>query len=467
MKSETNIKNIIKMFFMVTIISMFFLNVSFAASIGTINVETANLRESASKDSAVLELISLNEKVEIIEKVNDWYKVKYKGIEGYLRGDLIKISDEVQTTQENTNNTNTNAVNNVSENKNTTDESTTEKNNTKVDQVQTEQENRQNETQEENQLEKFKILEDTKIKIIPTINAMNIVDVKKDEEVKAIEFINGWVCIETQTAKGWIREEKINKIDETISNNEEEQQPQQSQQPEQVTGETEEKKTTEEQPQETPQTKKKYINSPSVNLRTQPNTNCEVLKSITINTEVEVISEANGWSKVKVDGLEGYVSSKLLSDTKKETSRGMTEERKTVEDANTQQTSTTVNTTSSTRGAEILETANKYMGAKYVYGGTTPSGFDCSGFTFYVYKQHGITLNRTAAAQYSNGVAVSRDELQQGDLVMFGKSGINHVGIYIGEGRFIHAANPSRGVTTDTIDSGYYYTNYVGARRVL
>ena len=97
----------------------------------------------------------------------------------------------------------------------------------------------------------------------------------------------------------------------------------------------------------------------------------------------------------------------------------------------------------------------------------SPSGFDCSGFTSYIYKQFGVSLNRTAAGQYSNGSAVSRSELQAGDLVMFGQSGINHVGIYMGGGMMVHAANTSRGVTTDTINSGYYNTNYVGARRVM
>ena len=115
----------------------------------------------------------------------------------------------------------------------------------------------------------------------------------------------------------------------------------------------------------------------------------------------------------------------------------------------------------------VVSLAYSLLGVPYVSGGSSPSGFDCSGFTSYVLKQHGISLNRTAAGQYSNGVAVSRDQLQPGDLVMFGKSGINHVGIYIGGGQIVHAANKSRGVTTDTINSGYYNNNYVGARRVM
>ena len=121
-------------------------------------------------------------------------------------------------------------------------------------------------------------------------------------------------------------------------------------------------------------------------------------------------------------------------------------------------------------GATVIETANQYLGYKYIYGGSSPeTGFDCSGFTSYVFKQHGVTLSRTAAGQYNNGVEVSRENLLPGDLIMFGSSisSINHVGIYLGGGKIIHAANSTRGVTTDTINSGYYNTNYVGARRVM
>ena len=171
-------------------------------------------------------------------------------------------------------------------------------------------------------------------------------------------------------------------------------------------------------------------------------------------------------SKVKVGDKEGYISSSLLSDKRQETSRSMTKFReKTAEESN--KTENTSNVASSGNGSSVVATANQYIGSRYVYGGTAPSGFDCSGFTSYVYKKYGVSLSRTAAGQYSNGVAVSKGELQPGDLVMFGKSGINHVGIYIGGGKMIHAANPSRGVTTDTINSGYYGTNYVGARRIL
>ena len=98
------------------------------------------------------------------------------------------------------------------------------------------------------------------------------------------------------------------------------------------------------------------------------------------------------------------------------------------------------------------------------------SGFDCTGFTYYVYNSCGYSLSRLCSSQASAGTEISRENLQEGDLILFnnGSNGsIGHVGIYIGEGFFIHAANTRRGVTTDTINSGYYNTYYYSARRIV
>ena len=111
------------------------------------------------------------------------------------------------------------------------------------------------------------------------------------------------------------------------------------------------------------------------------------------------------------------------------------------------------------------------MGYKYKSGGASPStGFDCSGFTTYVYKHFGISLNRSSKDQIKNGVAVEKNNLQPGDLVIFNNDAntkIGHVGIYIGDGNFIHASNPKGGVKITTLLSGYYKIRYVGARRVF
>ena len=125
------------------------------------------------------------------------------------------------------------------------------------------------------------------------------------------------------------------------------------------------------------------------------------------------------------------------------------------------------NTTS--KADKIIATAKKYIGVPYVWGGESPSGFDCSGFVQYVFKVHGISLNRTTETQYKHGSYVSKSNLKPGDLLFFQntyRAGISHVGIYIGNGQFIHASS-SKGVTISNLSSSYYTSHYYGARRIL
>lgn len=116
----------------------------------------------------------------------------------------------------------------------------------------------------------------------------------------------------------------------------------------------------------------------------------------------------------------------------------------------------------------IVQTSMRYTGVPYVFGGTSPSGFDCSGFTRYVFAQSGIYLPRTADEQFEVGRHVSYSRLQPGDLVFFSTyaAGASHSGIYIGNGQFISATS-SRGVAIDSMNSSYWGSRYVGARRVM
>ena len=432
MKNKKGIKNILIVAAMV-ITSLFFINMSLAANTAKVTVETANLRETPDENSKILEQLSLNKEVEIVKKEGDWYKVTVDNITGYIRQDLIAVTEEVNTTQDENNITSTQEEQNVD--------------NADAESQEKEQ------TEDEIELGKNIIEQNVKLKIVPVINATETIEVKKDEEVNVTEIINDWVCVEAQNTKGWIRKENI------LTKAEQEKQEQ-----ERLAQEAEKQAQS-----ATNTSKTMYIKEATVNVRKEANTSSEIVTSLQINTEVVVESEDAGWSKVKVNGIEGYIATNLLSASKQETSRSSNVRKATNTESQVQeQTTANETTTVSGNGAAVVAKAKSFIGYNYVYGGSSPStGFDCSGFTSYIYKQFGVSLNRTAAGQYSNGTGVEKANLQPGDLLMFGKSGINHVGIYLGGGMMIHAANPSRGVTTDTINSGYYFNNYVGARRVI
>ncbi len=122
----------------------------------------------------------------------------------------------------------------------------------------------------------------------------------------------------------------------------------------------------------------------------------------------------------------------------------------------------------SSKASAVIATAKNYMGVPYVWGGESPRGFDCSGFTQYVLKKNGISIPRVTSDQYDTGKSVSKSNLKVGDLVFFTtyKAGPSHVGFYIGSGKFIHASS-SKGVTISSLDSSYYSSRYIGARRVI
>ncbi len=190
------------------------------------------------------------------------------------------------------------------------------------------------------------------------------------------------------------------------------------------------------------------ITGSAVNVRSGAGTNYDVIGAVYKGQVFPVLGKENGWYKISFNNASGYVSSEYV----------------------TLESGEVVASASLTRGQQIVESAKQHLGKPYRYGASGPNAFDCSGFTSYVYKQYGYNINRTAAGQYSNGVAVSKDNLQPGDLLMFtqrGYSGIGHVGIYIGDGKMIHAGNSSTGVLIENAFTGYYGARYVGARRIV
>ncbi|MCX7711598.1 MAG: NlpC/P60 family protein [Clostridia bacterium] len=118
---------------------------------------------------------------------------------------------------------------------------------------------------------------------------------------------------------------------------------------------------------------------------------------------------------------------------------------------------------------KVIQQGKQYMGVPYVWGGTSPSGFDCSGFVHYTLLKNGITIPRTTELQYNAGSWVSKDKIRPGDLVFFTtyRPGPSHVGIYIGNGQFIHASSGAEKVTISDFNKSYYAERFIGAKRVI
>lgn len=194
------------------------------------------------------------------------------------------------------------------------------------------------------------------------------------------------------------------------------------------------------------------VNSDGVNVRTGPGTDCDTAASVDSGTLVTVNGFAGGWYSVTCQyGTTGYIRSDFLDLTADSAS-------------------------ASGQSQQIVSSARQYLGTRYVYGGSSPNGFDCSGFTMYIYQQYGYSLPHTATGQWqsSTGAKVwSVSSLQTGDLVFFcdpsrslGKA-CSHAGIYIGDGQFIHASSSrSGGVIISSLYEDYYSRYFVGGKHV-
>lgn len=222
------------------------------------------------------------------------------------------------------------------------------------------------------------------------------------------------------------------------------------------------------------------VNYSSVNMRSGPSTGHSVIGKSKQGDLAYIIGFNKGWYKVIWNNHICYIRSDYLTLTEypyenRASAKSPLFFRKgkstgtAVSAAALQNSANYISQDSVAKAQKIIANAKQYIGVPYVWGGTSPSGFDCSGLVYYVFKQHGITLNRTAATQYQHGVYVSKSNLQPGDLVFFQntyKAGISHVGIYIGNGQFIHASS-SKGVTISELSNSYWASHYYGARRVL
>ena len=451
------------------------------ATTGKINTETARLREKPNTTSTILEQLNENDEVEILEEEDNWYKVKAnvngQKITGYVSAKLVDAEKTTSTKVEDTANTTDNKTTETTPEVTTNTDTVKEEPLTDIDVSDDIKENKEYDLQQE-----------AEVKILPIMSSNT--KCKLSGKVKTVTILNDWCKIECDTSCGWIRTnilKKLVKMEEGTTENTVEEQPTSNQEPETsastVNNTTSEANTANSTTSVKELSKTGYVKVEGLTVRKGPSTSTEAIDGLSKNDKVEITGETDGWYQIKLKGEVGYVSAKYISDTKvtETTSRSgstlketASEEKVTTEQENDETEESEEEATESTTGisgAEVVEYAKKYLGCKYVAGGASPStGFDCSGFTTYVYKHFGISLNRSSKGQIKNGTSVSKSNLQLGDIIIFNGSSntsIGHVGIYIGDNKFIHAANSKEGVIITSLSSSYYQKRYVGARRVI
>jgi len=210
------------------------------------------------------------------------------------------------------------------------------------------------------------------------------------------------------------------------------------------------------------------INGSNVNMRARPDTTSDILGTHNTGTIMKIIGINEGWYKVEHGSQTGYIRSDLMNVL----SRGTATTAASASSGSTRVTPTVpAPDPNMALGQQIAEYALGFLGTRYVRGGSSPSGFDCSGFVTYVKRQFNISVTRNASGQYrDNGTHINKSELVPGDLVFFSNNGgrsVTHVGIYIGDGRFVHASNSRVGVITSSLNSAYYTRVWHGAKRIV
>lgn len=227
-----------------------------------------------------------------------------------------------------------------------------------------------------------------------------------------------------------------------------------------------------------------------VNVRSRPTTSSAVIAQYRKNTKVEIFEKSGNWYRVSIgEDRYGWMSADWVKET---VSRGSQADRTVAgdKDGNADKAGDAQQTGDVPPGTEepadgdaaqsedkvdrqaLVEYAKTFLGVKYVYGGETPKGFDCSGFVWYVYNKFGISITRKSSSQAQGGRKISKSELKPGDLVFFDTNDdndklndISHVGIYIGDGKFIHASTYLHNkIAIESLSSSYYSKRYMCAR---
>lgn len=212
------------------------------------------------------------------------------------------------------------------------------------------------------------------------------------------------------------------------------------------------------------------VTADSLRLRKEAGTDSAVLSMLPNGTKIDVLEESGDWYLVSYRSLMGYVHRDYVDFTPVIAAEESEADAAEAAELALFMVSIQPEDTLAGKQQEIVDYACSLIGCRYVYGGTTPSGgFDCSGFTMYVYGQFGYYLPHASSSQGGYGTPVAKDDLQMGDMILFSNGGpISHVGIYIGDGKFVHASSSRTGyVVVSGLSESYWVARYYGARRFV
>ena len=470
----------------IVIILVLIINVSIVSAANVeITTETLNLRKEPSTNSDIVAQISIGEECELLEDEGDWYRVSYGDYTGYISKEYARVigdnstENENNTTEEN-NSTSNNTVDetNITDNNSADTNSLNDDENTTINEENNNSSDDNNLTQTNNANTIAKVNQNTSIKILPLINSSNIANLDNNTEVTVITELNGWSYVQTDEMSGWVRTETLDVSNDSNGNDGN---------TDNGSDNNDDNNSDTDNDNSTFAEKKMYTNDSYVNIRKEPSTSSERIMVVEQNTELTVVGETGDWYEIETSQGNAYVLKELLSEERTTvTNRGSVDrtENEETEDKEDEKEAEAENasTSNSVKAKEIVEYAKQFLGVPYVYGGASPSGFDCSGFTMYVFDHFGISMRHGAQAQSKIGEAINVDKsskssilnnLEVGDLVFFldyeTMDEIGHCGIYIGDGNFIHASSGSGYCVkiNSLLPGEYYNTRYCAARRVL
>lgn len=481
---------IFKKILIITILVMFFYMGDVWATTGKVNVDATRIREENNTSSNIITNIYEGDEVEILEDNGDWYKIKYGSKTGYVKKEFITT----KVSQTNTNSQNSSKkedepnkneeLKNEGENANKQEEKKdSNQQNANVD-------NSESDTNNSN-YSKVTIQLATNLRLVPSFMSKSVMQIEQGKELKKLAELNNWIQVTDGSLVGWIPKNKINNNNTSTvqnSNFENKINANTNTQVSNTINETNTNNNTVKNEVSEPNkissvNKKGTVKVETARVREKASSDSEIINTLDYGDEVTITSEEGEWYNITSGNVKGYVSKKLIvigEVNSNITSRSLTQARENDIDNTTidQEQNSNINEaltneiSNSTNGQAVVDYAKQYLGFPYVVGGKNPeTGFDCSGFTRYVFMNFGKSLGSTAASQNSAGIEISRENIQLGDLILFyndEKTKIGHTGIYIGNGDFIHAANPKRGVVIDNINTSTYYNErYIVAKRIV